>query len=50
MKNFDTKNIVSSKSMFEDCKQLNKIYIDNYFDLTKCEDASYMFNGCNSLK
>ena len=50
MNKFDTKNVAISKSMFSNCKNLNRININSYFDITKCEDASYMFKGCNKLK
>ena len=46
---FDTKNIISFRKMFYDCKKLSYINI-SLFNTHNITDLAYLFSGCSSLK
>ena len=47
---FKTKNVTTTKSMFQNCRNLEDVTIYDEFKTTNVVDMSYMFSGCTKLK
>ena len=47
---FDTQNVTRTGSMFNNCKNLGTIYVDDTWTMDKVSGSFMMFDGCTNLK